>query len=123
MNKLKISLADTNITNEFDGELTISQALVSLLGNKAQNIIAAKIDGQLVDLTNILTQDTVIEPIRLNCPEGEEILRHSIAHIMAQAVEQLYPNTKLAIGPAITDGFYYDFDRTTSFNETELAKI
>ena len=93
----------------------------------AVNAVAAKVNGKLSDIyttiTGQLDASTVIEPVTLDSAEGKEIYRHSASHIMAHAVKDLFPEVKLAIGPAIEDGFYYDFDRETPFSTEELEKI
>lgn len=85
--------------------------------------IAVKINGELKDLNTPITEDCKIELIKFQNPEGQQIFWHSTSHIMAMAVKLLYPDTKLAIGPAIDQGFYYDFDRPTPFTTEELVKI
>ncbi len=90
----------------------------------SKNVIAAKKDGQPVDLTMRLDENCTLEPIDINSEEGEEILRHSASHIMAQAVIHLFgKDVKYAIGPAIENGFYYDFDLEHSFTPEDLKKI
>ncbi len=90
----------------------------------SKNIIAAKLNGKPVDLNEKIQEDCVLEPIDINSSEGEEILRHSASHIMAQAVLHLFgKGVKYAIGPAIENGFYYDFDLDHSFTPDDLKKI
>ena len=86
-------------------------------------VIAAKIDGLPVDLDRSLSKDCALDWIPLNSPEGLSILRHSTAHLMAQAVQSLFPGTQVTIGPTIEDGFYYDFKRDKSFTPEEIGKI
>lgn len=93
------------------------------LGNRPNSWIAARIDGRLVDLTTVLETDARIQGIVADSPEGLEILRHSTSHVMAQAVRSLFPEAKVAIGPAIENGFYYDFDVPTPFSLDDLAAI
>lgn len=88
-----------------------------------KDIIAAKFNGQEVDLTYIPETDGDLELIPANSNEGLEILRHSTSHLMAQAVKRLYPNVQVTIGPAIKDGFYYDFDTEKPFTDEDLPKI
>lgn len=94
-------------------------------GLKVNNkeIIAAKVNGRLVDLNNRQSEDSDVELINISSPEGLEILRHSTSHLMAQAVKELYPEVKITIGPAIEEGFYYDFDTERPFTNEELVKI
>ena len=90
---------------------------------ESKDTIAAKFNGQEVDLTYIPETDGNLELIFTTTNEGLEILRHSTSHLMAQAVKRLYPNVQVTIGPAIKDGFYYDFDTDKSFTDEDLPKI
>ncbi|MDR3554820.1 MAG: threonine--tRNA ligase [Syntrophobacteraceae bacterium] len=96
-----------------------------ILGKPAagQSWVAAKLDGQLVDLSKKVEQDASLEAITKDSPEAIEILRHSAAHIMAQAVKSIFPEARVAIGPAIENGFYYDFDVERPFTQEDLEKI
>jgi len=87
------------------------------------DIVAAKIDGKPVDLDRELSRDCALAWIRLDSPEGTDILRHSTAHLMAQAVQSLFPGTQVTIGPTIEHGFYYDFKRDKSFAPEEIEQI
>ena len=91
--------------------------------NKLKNIVAARISGHLVDLNTTIDKDEDVDFINVEDEEGIEILRHSASHIMAQAVQHLFPNAKFAIGPAIENGFYYDIDIGRSLNEDDLKNI
>jgi len=91
--------------------------------NQGGEIVAGKIDGRAVDLNTPLTKDSKIEGISIHSPEGLEILRHTTSHLMAQAVKELYPEVRITIGPAIAEGFYYDFDYSRPFTPEDLAKI
>ena len=85
--------------------------------------IAARFNGALVDLQRPLEEDGELEGISMKSPNGLEILRHSTSHVMACAVQELFPEVKVTIGPAIENGFYYDFDRETAFTPDDLALI
>jgi len=104
---------------------TAGEALRQLVSNKVRKqTVAVLHNGQAVDLSAPLHEDGTLEPITLASEAGLEILRHSTAHAMAQAVKELYgDNVKVAIGPAIDDGFYYDFDRETPFTPEDFAAI
>jgi threonyl-tRNA synthetase len=102
---------------------TVTQALQALEVAADRQVVAARINGDMVDLSRPLTQDCTIVPIRLDSPEGLEIMRHSAAHLMAEAVRDLFPGVKVAIGPAIESGFYYDFDVPEPFTPEDLDKI
>jgi threonyl-tRNA synthetase len=86
-------------------------------------VIAARIDAELRDLAHVLVEGESVEPVRIDSADGRDILRHSTAHVMAQAVQELFPDAKLGIGPPITDGFYYDFDVAEPFKPEDLEKI
>ncbi len=86
-------------------------------------VIAARVDGELRDLSHELGAGAVVEAVAIDSTDGRDILRHSTAHVMAQAVQELYPEAKLGIGPPISDGFYYDFDVATPFVPEDLEKI
>ena len=90
---------------------------------ESKDTIAARFNGQEVDLTYIPETDGNLELIFTTTNEGLEILRHSTSHLMAQAVKRLYPNVQVTIGPAIKDGFYYDFDTDKPFTDEDLPKI
>src|SRR5919108_583220 len=96
---------------------------IAALHKATDGIIAAKVDGRPVDLNRSLEQDCSIEWISIESPEGLDVLRHSTAHLMAQAVQSLFPGTQVTIGPTIEDGFYYDFKRDQSFTAEELERI
>ena len=120
MGNIQVRLPDGK-TTEVSSGLKI-QELAALLGIDS-SVIAAKIDGVAVDLDRALSRDCALDWISLNSPEGLDILRHSTAHLMAQAVQDLFPGTQVTIGPTIEDGFYYDFKRDRSFTPEEIEKI
>ncbi len=91
--------------------------------NKLKNVVAAKTDDKIIDLNTVLNEDKDVEFIDIDSKHGVEILRHSAAHIMAQAVSHLFDNAKFAIGPAIENGFYYDIDINKTLNENDLKSI
>lgn len=88
-----------------------------------RTVVAAKIDGVVRDLHTELTTDCHVEPVLIDSPDGLDVLRHSAGHILAQAVQQAFPDAKLGIGPNITDGFYYDFDIDGSFTPDDVKKL
>jgi threonyl-tRNA synthetase len=88
-----------------------------------RSVVAARVSGELKDLAYVLSDRDVVEPVAIDSPDGLAILRHSTAHVMAQAVQQLYPDAKLGIGPPIENGFYYDFDVETPFTPDDLSRI
>ena len=88
-----------------------------------KDIVVARINGVLKDLWSDLSAGDVVEGVSISSPDGLAVLRHSTAHVMAQAVQEIYADTKLGIGPPIQDGFYYDFDPVNTFNPDDLVKI
>ena len=89
----------------------------------AKEAVAAKVNGKLVDLSHELKESDQVEIITVDSEEGIEIIRHSTAHVMAQAVKRIYGNVKLAIGPTVKNGFYYDFDLDTPLTHGDIEKI
>ncbi|GAB3978857.1 threonine--tRNA ligase [Actinoallomurus acanthiterrae] len=88
-----------------------------------RTVIAARVGGQARDLAYALRDGDVVEPIQIDSPEGRAIMRHSAAHVMAQAVQDLFPEAKLGIGPPVENGFYYDFDVEHPFQPDDLKRI
>src|SRR5210317_2492420 len=114
---------------QFAGDATVADAIAELLSNKQRKqTVAAGVGDSLVDLSvrlDSLGLETVeLRPIVISSDEGLDILRHSTAHLMAKAVLDLYgPDVRVAIGPAIEDGFYYDFERETPFRPEDFEVI
>ena len=119
---IKITLKDGSIkeiesaSSVFDIANEISQGL-------AKAACAARIDGEVKDLRTIIDKDCTLEILTFDDEDGRKAFRHTASHILAQAVKRLYPDVKLAIGPAIDNGFYYDFDKETPFFPEDLTKI
>jgi threonyl-tRNA synthetase len=88
-----------------------------------KEVVVCRVNGALKDLWTELSEGDVVESILISSPDGLAVLRHSTAHVMAQAVQEVYANTRLGIGPPIKDGFYYDFDPVNTFNPDDLVKI
>ena len=88
-----------------------------------KNIIAVKINGENRDLYTPLNDGDTVDPIALDSEDGLAIMRHSATHVMAQAVQEVYPNAKLGVGPVIKDGFYYDFQVDQPFTPNDLKDI
>jgi threonyl-tRNA synthetase len=103
--------------------ISAGEALERLRKKKGMPAVAARINGELVDLSKPLEEDCTIEPLSQNNEEALEILRHTASHVMAQAVQSLYPEAKITIGPAIENGFYYDFDYPETFSVEDIPKI
>ncbi len=121
MIKIKIKGGDLL---ETEPGITAGDLLAQVLSKKKRKkLLLARVNGELRDLSFPLTGDSELEPVFSGDPEALEILRHSASHLLAQAVKELYPQAKLAIGPAIESGFYYDFDIPGSFSPEDLEKI
>ena len=99
------------------------RAREALDGKGGRDIIAARVNGRLSDLSRPIEEDATVEPVTADSPEGLDVLRHSTAHLMAQAVQSLFPGTQVTIGPTIEDGFFYDFAPATSFTVEDLPRI
>jgi threonyl-tRNA synthetase len=105
-----------------------ARELVAKKGLLSDDVVAVKIGGRVVDLHTPVDQDAAFEVVRASDKDGLQVIRHSTAHVMADAVQKLFPGTKVTIGPAIEDGFYYDFDKPAvdgkaTFTDEDLAKI
>jgi threonyl-tRNA synthetase len=103
--------------------ISAGEALKNLGERKGNPAVAAKVDGELVDLSRALEHDCKLEPLEEESEEALDILRHTASHVMAQAVQSLYPRAKITIGPAIENGFYYDFDCPDTFSVEDLPRI
>ena len=115
----------SQITITVDGEkahVESDQRPTNIYADKKE-IVVCKVNGQLKDLWTDLVDGDVVEGVSISSPDGLAVLRHSAAHVMAQAVQQVYANTRLGIGPPIKDGFYYDFEPENTFNPDDLPKI
>jgi threonyl-tRNA synthetase len=107
----------------FDASLTVLDLAASIGPGLAKATLAGKVNGSLVDASHLIETDSTVAIITRRDPEALELLRHDAAHVMAQAVQELYPDTQVTIGPAIENGFYYDFARTTPFTTGDLEQI
>ena len=108
---------------EFTDPVTIQQVAESIGPGLAKATIAGRIDGQLADACVSITEDARVEIVTNKDPDGVDIIRHSFAHLMGHAIKQLYPTAKMAIGPVIENGFYYDVDYERSFTPEDLEAI
>ena len=122
MSEIKIKFPDGN-EKVFVQGVTTEEIAASISSSLKKQALAGKFNGQLVDLTRPLNQDGAIEIITKKSVEAIEILRHSTAHLMAQALKRLYPDVLFGVGPAIEEGFYYDVDTESTINDEDLAKI
>ncbi len=119
---IKICLRGTDV-KEFENGTTIYEVAKSISDSLARAALGGIVDGEVKELTYALDKDCDLNIITFADDEGKKILRHTASHVMAQAVKRLYPNTKLAIGPSIDDGFYYDFDAEVNFTNDDLKAI
>jgi len=119
---IKICLRGTDV-KEFENGTTIYEVAKSISDSLARAALGGIVDGEVKELTFALNKDCDLNIITFADDEGKKILRHTASHVMAQAVKRLYPNTKLAIGPSIDDGFYYDFDSEVNFTNEDLKAI
>ncbi|WP_408020987.1 threonine--tRNA ligase [Staphylococcus epidermidis] len=122
MNQINIQFPDGN-TKEFDKGTTTEDIAQSISPGLRKKAVAGKFNGQLVDLTRPLEQDGAIEIITPGSEEALEVLRHSTAHLMAQALKRLYGDVKFGVGPVIEGGFYYDFDMDDKVSSDDFDKI
>lgn len=119
---IKVTLPDGAIREYEDGASPYDVA-VSISNSLAKKALAAKVNGELYDLTRPLEGDAELALITAKDPEGLELIRHDAAHILAQAVQELFPGTQVTIGPVVDDGFYYDFAREEPFSTDDFEKI
>jgi threonyl-tRNA synthetase len=119
---MNIRLPDGSL-KELNAGATSLDLAKSLSPKLAQAAVAAKVNGALVDITRPLQDNDQVEIITFDSPDGKSVFWHSSSHLLAQAVQELFPSAKLAIGPAIDSGFYYDFDVETPFTPEDLVKI
>ncbi|NLU46887.1 MAG: threonine--tRNA ligase [Syntrophomonadaceae bacterium] len=118
----KITLQDGSV-REYPAGTTLMQVAEDISPKLAKNAVAALFNGELTDLNRPVEKDGTLELLEFDDPRGASVYRHSSAHVMAQAVKRLWPDTKLAIGPAIDKGFYYDFDGEHTFTPDDFAAI
>ncbi len=111
-------------TSEARAERTVTTGTKAWeLFTEEPDVVAARIGGELRDLAHELADGDEVEPVTIDTPDGRDILRHSTAHVLAQAVQQLWPEARLGIGPPVENGFYYDFDVAEPFVPDDLAKL
>ncbi len=110
-------------SKQFESGTTVAQVAQSIGAGLFKAACAGKVNGQMVDLRTPLTQDCDLEILTFEQPEGKHAYRHTAAHVLAQAVKRLFPQARLAIGPAVENGFYYDIDLPRPLTQEELPKI
>ena len=119
---INIKLKDGSM-KAYESEMTVIDIAKDISEGLARVACAGMVNGKTVDLRHKITEDCELSILTFDSPEGQKAFRHSATHILAQAVKRLFPSTKLAIGPAIDGGFYYDFDKEGSFSADEIKQI
>ena len=119
---IKVTFPDQN-QRVYSTGITAAEVIGGWQKNALDSAVAAKVNGNIVDLTFPLTENTAIEPVDVSSKEGLSILRHSISHVMAHAVQDVFKGAKVTIGPSIEDGFYYDFEYSETFTLDDFEKI
>lgn len=119
---MKITLKD-GVVKEYDSGITVADIAKDISMGLYRNACACTINGKVADLRTAVTEDSTVSILTFDDEDGKKAFNHTASHIMAQAVKRLYPDVKLTIGPAIKDGFYYDFDTETPFGPEELQAI
>ena len=119
---ITVTLPDAS-RREYEAGVTVADVAQSIGAGLAKAALCGKVDGKLVDLSYKLEKDASVAIVTAKDPEGPELLRHSSAHLMAQAVKELYPTAEVTIGPAIENGFYYDFKYERPFTPEDLTAI
>ena len=122
MSTVNIKLKDGSI-REVEKGISILDFAKQISEGLARVAVGAELNGAKADLMDIIDEDCELNILRFDDDNGKGFLRHTSAHILAQAVKRLYPGTKLAIGPSIENGFYYDFDSEHTFTPEDLEKI
>ena len=119
---MKITLKDGSV-REYDKSMSVYEIASDISEGLARVAMAGEVNGEVVDLRTVVSEDCELNILTFQDEGGKDTFRHTSSHILAQAVKRLYPETKLAIGPAIADGFYYDVDRDIPFTTEDLEKI
>ena len=119
---MKITLKDKTV-KEYEGKVSVFEVAKDISEGLARAATSAKVNGEIVDLRTEIAEDCELEILTFDSEDGKGAFNHTASHIMAQAVKRLYPDTKLAIGPSIANGFYYDLDREIPFTTEDLEKI
>ena len=119
---MKITLKDGSIL-EFEAPISCAEVAKSISEGLFRNAVCAKVNGELVDLSTVIDSDAELSIITLKDKEGLDVYRHTTSHVLAQAVKNIYPTSKLAIGPTVDNGFYYDIEFKTPITKDDLAKI
>ena len=119
---INITLKDGS-SKQYPKGITVKEVAESISAGLARVALAAEVDGEVKDLSTVLDKDCSLNLLTFDTEGGKQAFRHTASHILAQAVKRLYPNAKLAIGPAIENGFYYDFDVEKPFTPEDMGRI
>ena len=119
---IKVTLKDGSI-KEFEAEISVLDIAKSISEGLARNAFCGIVNGEVCDLRKIINEDVELSICTFDSQEGKDAVRHSVSHVLAYAVKRLFPETKLAIGPSISNGFYYDFEKETAFTTQDLEKL
>ena len=119
---MKITLKDGSV-KEYENNMSVIDIAKDISEGLARVACAGEVDGEVVDLRTVIDKDCELNILTFDSDEGKHAFRHTASHILAQAVKRLYPETKLAIGPSIDNGFYYDMEKDTPFTQEDLEKI
>ena len=119
---MKITLKDGSV-KEYENNMSVIDIAKDISEGLARVACVGEVDGEVVDLRTVIDKDCELNILTFDSDEGKHAFRHTASHILAQAVKRLYPETKLAIGPSIDNGFYYDMEKDTPFTQEDLEKI
>ena len=119
---IQMIMPDGSVQEMAEGQKAI-EFIKGISNSLAKKALAVKINGKISDLETIITEGGTFEVVTFETQEGKNVYRHTASHVLAQAVKRLFPKAKIAIGPAIQDGFYYDFDVEEPFTPEDLLKI
>ena len=119
---IKITLKDGSV-KEVEAGLSVLEIAKSISEGLARVALCGTINGEVVDLRTVVNEDCALNICTFDSQEGKDAFRHTASHVLSAAVKRLFPEAKLAIGPAIENGFYYDFDKEGSFSPEDLEKL
>ena len=119
---MKITLKDGSV-KEYSEAKSVFDIALDISEGLARMAAAGEVNGEIVDLRTMVDSDCELNIVTVNDAEGLRVLRHTASHVLAEAVKNLFPNAKITIGPAIDEGFYYDFDSDTAFSADVLSKL
>ena len=119
---MKITLKDGSVL-EYELPITVGEVAKNISEGLYRVAVCGKVNGKLVDLSHVVEEDCDLQIITMKDKEGLDVYRHTTSHVLAQAVKNIFPTSKLAIGPTVENGFYYDIEFKTPITQQDLAKI